>query len=76
MNNLLEPPWWAPEVLPVPYGTDGKVVLVIRIDAAAAPRPVMYQGYGIRSVFRGPADGHKCISIRSTHRLHTVSIRP
>jgi hypothetical protein len=45
MNNLLEPPWWSPEVLPVPYGTDGKVVLVIRVDAAAAPRPVMYQGY-------------------------------
>lgn len=45
INNLLEPPWWSPEVLQVPHGTDGKVVLVIRVDAAAAPRPVMYQGY-------------------------------
>ncbi len=45
INNLLEPPWWCPEVLQVPYGTDGKVVLVVRVDAAAAPRPVMYEGY-------------------------------
>lgn len=42
--TVLDPPWWCPEVIAVPTGGGDKVVLVVRIDADAAPRPVLHKG--------------------------------
>lgn len=42
--GLLDPAWWCPEVVPVPTGDGDKVILVVRIDAASAPRPVFHNG--------------------------------
>ncbi|MFJ2833533.1 helix-turn-helix domain-containing protein [Streptomyces sp. NPDC087263] len=43
-HQKLEPPW-VPEIIPVPLpGTDGLMVLVIRVDPAKAPRPLLIQG--------------------------------
>jgi Predicted transcriptional regulator containing an HTH domain and an uncharacterized domain shared with the mammalian protein Schlafen len=43
MGSQYDPPW-SPEVIDVPIGEDDKVVLVIRIDAALAPRPIVLGG--------------------------------
>ena len=50
-----DPPWWFPEVISVPIGIDGKVVLILRIDAERAPRPVLYKG-SIRIRLNGRTD--------------------
>jgi hypothetical protein len=42
--NVLDPPWWCPEVITVPIGSGDKVVLVVRIDADTAPRPILHKG--------------------------------
>ena len=43
-HQKLEPPW-VPEIIPVPLPeTDGLMVLVIRVDPATAPRPLLIQG--------------------------------
>ena len=45
-HNRLEPPTWQPEVIPVSIpGSDGLFVLVVRVDAATAPRPVLIEGH-------------------------------
>ncbi|GHH27188.1 hypothetical protein GCM10018780_81650 [Streptomyces lanatus] len=43
-HQTLEPPW-VPEIIPVPLPeTDGRTVLVVRVDAAKASRPLLIQG--------------------------------
>ncbi|WP_161789807.1 ATP-binding protein [Streptacidiphilus neutrinimicus] len=43
-HQKLEPPW-EPEIIPVPLpGSDGLMVLVVRVDPARAPRPLLIQG--------------------------------
>ncbi|MGC9537594.1 AlbA family DNA-binding domain-containing protein [Streptomyces sp. UG1] len=43
-HQKLEPPW-EPEIIPVPLPeTDGRMVLVVRVDPAKAPRPLLIQG--------------------------------
>jgi hypothetical protein len=43
-HQKLEPPW-EPEIIPVPLpGTDGLMVLVVRVDPAKAPRPLLVGG--------------------------------
>jgi hypothetical protein len=43
-HQKLEPPW-EPEIIPVALpGTDGLMVLVIRVDPAKAPRPLLIGG--------------------------------
>lgn len=43
-HQKLEPPW-EPEIVPVPLPeTDGLMVLVVRVDPAKAPRPLLIQG--------------------------------
>lgn len=43
-HQKLEPPW-VPEIIPVPLPeTDGLMVLVVRVDPAMAPRPLLIQG--------------------------------
>jgi hypothetical protein len=42
MATTLDPPWWTPEVIPVLLGD--KLVLVVRVDADSAPRPLFYKG--------------------------------
>jgi hypothetical protein len=43
-HQKLEPPW-VPEIIPVPLPeTDGLMVLVVRVDPAKAPRPLLIQG--------------------------------
>ena len=71
MNELLDPPWWSPEVIQVPWGGDGRVVLVVRVDTATAPRPVMYQGR-----FPVRMDGRKANADRRLVRLLLDEARP
>jgi hypothetical protein len=44
-HEQLEPPW-EPEIVPVPLGaeTAGRYILVIRVDPARAPRPLLISG--------------------------------
>jgi len=43
-HQKLEPPW-EPEIIPVPLpDTDNLTVLVVRVDPARAPRPLLIQG--------------------------------
>lgn len=43
-HQKLEPPW-EPEIIPVALpGTDGLMVLVVRVDPAKAPRPLLISG--------------------------------
>ncbi|MET8102260.1 ATP-binding protein [Streptomyces sp. NPDC005236] len=43
-HQTLEPPW-EPEIIPVPLPeTDGRMILVIRVDPAKASRPLLVQG--------------------------------
>lgn len=43
-HQKLEPPW-EPEIIPVALpGTDGLMVLVVRVDPAKAPRPLLIGG--------------------------------
>ncbi|MFF4900511.1 ATP-binding protein [Streptomyces sp. NPDC001068] len=42
MATTLDPPWWSPEVVPVTV--DEKLLLVVRVDADTAPRPLLHQG--------------------------------
>ncbi len=43
-HESLEPPW-QPEIIPLPLtDAEGKFILVIRIDASRAPRPVLLKG--------------------------------
>lgn len=43
-HQKLEPPW-VPEIVPVPISeSDGLMVLVVRVDPAKAPRPLLIQG--------------------------------
>jgi hypothetical protein len=68
---LLEPPWWCPEVIQVPWGSNGDVVLAVRVDAATAPRPVMYQGR-----FPVRMDGRKANADRRLVKLLLDEARP
>jgi Schlafen, AlbA_2 len=71
IHELLDPPWWCPEVIQVPWGSTGNVVLVVRVDAATAPRPVMYQGY-----FPVRMDGRKAKADRRLAKLLLDDQRP
>ncbi len=71
INQLLDPPWWSPEVIQVPWASTGNVVLVVRVDAATAPRPVMYQGY-----FPVRMDGRKAKADRRLAKLLLDEARP
>jgi hypothetical protein len=43
-HEKLEPPW-QPEIIPVPFSGDGgTLVLVVRVDADRAPRPILIDG--------------------------------
>ncbi|MER5564348.1 ATP-binding protein [Streptomyces sp. NPDC002506] len=43
-HQTLEPPW-VPEIIPVPLPeTDGRMILVVRVDPAKASRPLLIQG--------------------------------
>ncbi|NIY70777.1 hypothetical protein [Streptomyces malaysiensis] len=42
MSTTLDPPWWTPEVISV--AVDGKLLLVVRVAADTAPRPLLNQG--------------------------------
>lgn len=42
-HDTLEPPW-EPEVIPVQLQPDGTSLLVIRVDASRAPRPILVKG--------------------------------
>ena len=43
-HQTLEPPW-EPEIIPVPLPeTDGRMILVVRVDPAKASRPLLVQG--------------------------------
>lgn len=42
--GVFDPPWWCPEVIPVPTGDGDKVVLVVRVAADRAPRPILHKG--------------------------------
>ncbi|MGK3945144.1 helix-turn-helix domain-containing protein [Streptomyces sp. RP5T] len=43
-HQMLEPPW-VPEIIPVPLPeTDGRMILVVRVDPAKATRPLLIQG--------------------------------
>ncbi len=43
-RQTLEPPW-EPEIIPVPLPeTDGRMILVVRVDPAKASRPLLVQG--------------------------------
>lgn len=41
--TTLDAPWWS-EIVPIPTGQGDKVVLLIRVDADTAPRPVLHGG--------------------------------
>jgi predicted HTH transcriptional regulator len=43
-HEQLEPPW-DPEIVPVPLAGEaaGRYILVVRVDAARAPRPLFYR---------------------------------
>src|SRR5256886_14732576 len=71
INELLDPPWWCPEVIQVPWGSNGDVVLAVRVDAATAPRPVMYQGR-----FPVRMDGRKANADRRLVKLLLDEARP
>ena len=71
VNELLDPPWWCPEVIQVPWGVNGQVVLVVRVDAATAPRPVMYHGR-----FPVRMDGRKGNADRRLVKLLLDEARP
>lgn len=43
-HDSLEPPW-EPEIVPLPLGNEGnRMILVVRVDPARAPRPLLLNG--------------------------------
>jgi hypothetical protein len=61
--TVLDPPWWCPEVVAVPTGDGDKMVLVVRIEAETAPRPVLHKG-----AIRVRLDGRNAIADRRLAR--------
>ncbi|WP_433362332.1 AlbA family DNA-binding domain-containing protein [Streptosporangium sp. CA-115845] len=44
MSNSFDPPYWSPEIIEVETKEVGKLVLVIRVSASEAPRPIVLDG--------------------------------
>jgi hypothetical protein len=44
LAGVFDPPWWCPEVIPMQKGDGDKVVLIVRVDADRAPRPILHKG--------------------------------
>lgn len=44
MVNSFDPPFWSPEIIEIETGLNDKVMLVIRVNADEAPRPIIFEG--------------------------------
>ena len=78
-RSRLEPPTWQPEVIPVSIpGSDGLFVLVVRVDAATAPKPVLIEGHApIRLQGRNAkADRPHLASLFATSNAPSLLTRP